>query len=223
MSFIATAYKKVGPFFDHEHYIHHPQHYVYLCNASISGDAHLEWRTGNKTINNSSERDLSPAGLDRFCQDRTANEPISILLNSSNLTDTDGSMYLRDELALVICNGRQSRAAARYTCYSSDSSAEGPIFLVPAAVEDNQIVAITVPIAFFIVLLLIVLVLLLLFVYPYYCRLKVEPRRMFPIEPLSPGPVSPRGANSEENSHFEFPRENLVFVKVLGKLAFVHF
>ena len=224
-----TAYKKEGPFFDDvlQPDSLYPPHYVRLCKASISGDAHLEWRTDMETIPfpDSGEYNLSSAVLDRLCRDSMSDEPISILLESSSLTNEDGSVYLSEKIALVICNGYQSRGTAHYTCYSSDSSGPGPSFVVRAGVNNNQVVTITVPIAIFIVILLIVLVVVVVvFVYPYYSRLKAEPPRMCPIDHASAtaGLVA-TSPDFEENysSHLEFPRENLVFVKVLGKLAIV--
>ena len=234
---IYTAYMKVPPRFHHDHFVSSPQQllrhqtYVYPCSASISGDAHLEWRTDTRSIPfqysgefaNASE--LSPTVLDRLCRESVAGEVFSIHFKSSNLTDDEGALYLSEEIALVICNGHLSEAATRYTCYSSDHSAMGPTFTAIAAdTDNNQAVVVASSIAVAIVVLLITLALMLVCVYQYYSRLKAEPQRMCPIDPhssvtasLIAASLTPYSFETNDSSHLEFPRENLVFVKVLGK------
>lgn len=207
----------------------HGQNYFLLCNASISGDAHLEWRNGIIPVpflysgEISSKSDLSPAVLDDLCGRSLTERVFSIRFDSLNLTHSSGAKLLSEETALVICSGHESDIT--YTCYSSDSSAKGPAFLVTSSHSSgSQVAVITAPIVIFVVILLVVVVAVGVTVYLRYSRLKAEPPRMCPIDPhssvtasLIAATLTPYNFETNESSHLEFPRENLQFVKVLGK------
>ena len=206
---------------------------LYFCNASIPGDANLNWRADSLSvpfINSSrftNRSNLSLADIDSLCEAPNHEEVFSIRFKNSYSTDASGATFLSQEIALVICHRYRSQlsTSVSYTCYSSsDSSVNGPtILLQPLPSTSFHITAIVIPIVIIIVLLLLVLVVVLVIVYLRYSRLKAEPPRMCPIgssatASLIAGTLAPFGLEPIENivDTFEFPRENLHFEKVLG-------
>ena len=231
--FVPAAYQKVIPIFlyyDKDSQQFHPQHFFYLCNASISGDAHLEWKTGNVSIpflysdEFTSKSNITQSVLEEICQRDSSNKVFSIRFESSLLSYESGAKYLNEEIALVVCSSQHPASVTRYTCFSSDNDVPGPYVLIAATpTTSNQVIVIAVPVITFVVVLLVVIVTVLVVVYLRYTRLKAEPPRMCPIDghssvtaSLIAATLSPYIFDSTESSHLEFPRENLEFVKVLG-------
>ena len=126
----------------------------------------------------------------------------------------------------MVCSDHGSQTDTTYTCYStSDSSIEGPTVSVPDPPSRGyHISAIVVPIVLIILLLVAVLVVVLAIVYLRYSRLKSEAPRMCPIESATArlladsfGLATLGMEMIDDSTSLEFPRENLQFVKVLGK------
>ena len=233
--YLFAAYKQFSPEFDEDYFTQEtPQrNHLYFCNASIPGDANLEWRTDSvsvQVINSdefSSRSNLSLTDIDNRCQDPGHNKTFSIRFDNSNLTDDSGAIFINQEIALVLCNDRRSQTPTDSTCSStSNISVEGPPVsfplpsfpLPPFPLPPSASYHITV-IVVVVVVVVIILLLIILIVYLRYSRLKVEPPRMCPVgsatASLIASTLAPFGLELVENS-FEFPRENLQFVKVLG-------
>ena len=140
------------------------------------------------------------------------------------MTDSSRAVFLSQEIALVLCNNHQSPASITYTCYStSNDSAVGPTFTIynldsPSTFASYRIIVpVVVTVAVIVALLLVILV-----VYLRRSRVKAKPPQMCPIgsvtASLLASTLAPFGLEPVESISFEFPRENLRFVKVLGKL-----
>ena len=72
-----------------------------------------------------------------------------------------------------------------------------------------------------IVVVVVVFLSIILIAYLRYLRLKAEPPRMCPVESVTASLIAstlaPLGLQPVENNNFEFSRENLQFLKVLGE------
>lgn len=143
------------------------------------------------------------------------------------MTDSSRAVFLSQEIALVLCNNHQSPASITYTCYStSNGSAVGPTFTIdnPGSPSTFASYRIIVPVVVTVVVI-VALLLVVLVVYLRRSRVKAKPPRMCPMgsvtASLLASTLAPFGIGLEpvESISFEFPRENLRFVKVLGKLG----
>ena len=232
LCYTISAYFKYGPLFGDIKQQTYREHLVYLCNASIPGDSHLEWRNNNNSVSflNSSELVnrslLSDATLDELCsRDDLSREVFAVHVNDSYIRDSNGAIYLNQEIALVRCSThRLSSHTPSYTCFSSDTQAPGPtVTLFPDRSSRVPVVEIAAPLACFVSLLLLVIVVVMINVCVRYSRIKAEPRRMCPVpshvmSSLISATLTPYIFDEQpDNSHVEFPRENLEFVKVLGE------
>ena len=244
MIYFFAAYKQFYPQFRKDYFTQDPiqtpqQNLLYFCNASIPGDANLEWWTetdlvpflNSTTITSRSRSNLSLlTDVDDLCRASNHSGTFSIRFENFYMTkhdDADAStyMYLSQEIMLVLCSSRRSKTPTSYTCYSSSNhSVEGPSvppLFSPSASYPITVVA--VPIVVIVVLLLVVLMVVLTIVYLRYSRLKSEAPRMCPIESAtasliagSLGLATLGLEPSDDSNGLEFPRENLQFVKVLG-------
>ena len=230
-----AEYKKISPQF---HRFQEPDKFPHqnrflLCNASISGDANLEWRTDSVTVqffsnsNVTSWSDLSPSVVDTLCLENSPTKEFSIRFENSYLTDSTGAKFLNQEIALVLCDIGQSSSRITYTCYSSDSDAKGPTFTIPPTSSNNFLFPVVATVVAIVLILSLVLLIVVACACVYYSRLKAEPPRMCPIDPhlsatasLITATMAPYDMETTDGSYLEFPRENLEFVKVLGKQHF---
>lgn len=224
---------KHGPFFNNIDPLMYNGHHAFTCNAFISGDAHLEWRNdadgslvrflySGEFANIS---DLNNATLDQLCShEKSSLELFAVRFNNSYLKDTNNATYINQAVALVQCSHHPLPTSTHYTCFSSDNTAPGTSFtLFVSRSSSTHIVTIAVTLAIFVTVLLLVIVVVVVIVCLRYSRIKAEPRRMCPVPPhimnsLISATLTPYIFDEEpDSSHLEFPRENLQFVKVLGK------
>ena len=241
-----AAYKQFFPTFHKDYYTQDPmqtpqQNHIYFCNATIPGDANLEWRTDSNVpvpfVNSNritSRSNLSLTDIDNLCSSQSSNHggTFSVRFKNSYSAYDSGAIYLSQEITLVLCssNRRQSQPPTTYTCYSTlDRSISGPTAspLDPPSTS-YHVSAIVVPVIVIVLLLIAVLVIVLVIVYLRYSRLKAEAPRMCPIVNESATarliaesmPLATLGMETVDDSSnsLEFPRQNLEFVKVLGEL-----
>ena len=217
---------------------------VHFCNASIPVDANLEWRTSNVTVtflDTIRFPSRSNAVIDDLCQESSHSGTFFIRFENFNLTDVNNAtIYISQEIMLVLCNNRIPQTPTNYTCYSSSNGSveyEGPTVCfnsptsmpptsmppssIPPSSTSHPVTTIVVPIVVTVVIIIYLLIILIMIIVVRYSRLKSEPPRMCPVgsatASLLASTLAPFGLEPlPDNNSLEFPRENLQFVKVLG-------
>ena len=230
----STVYVQEKPTFhhqqDHEKSVIKDSNAFFICNATTSHDATLQWTVfdGDRAIQDMSDVIQKPVTLD----DNTLTDLCSTIQQrfSSTLSqmdtprDSDGATLLLQQSALVLCNAQYSHTGT-YICKASDFDSDHHLVDVVVITsneeptsEDSDVLII-VPVVVTSALLIPCALLFICIVWK--CRLRLQKSGAQPMSPIASFPFTNPfvlTAISQRNLvTMEFPRERLILLEVIGK------
>lgn len=205
----------------------------FLCNASTSRNASLEWRwlRNGATLpipisNCSSSSITSGAPPSGTCEQCSPASMFSIPVGHTEIrhytADNEATIVLQ-QLELILCDV-QANISGAYFCTASDSSRESPplkisVDGVPTS-DNSNIITIAIAVPLIVVLTVVLATLILAFGCWRYRSFKSEalpmsPIQSFPLHSFTNPALLLQMASIEDP--LEFPRDRLTFVRVVGE------
>ena len=201
----------------------------FLCNASTSRNASLEWRwlKNGATLpipisNCSSSSITSGAPLSGICEQCSPASMFSIPVGRHYTTYNEATIVLQ-QLELILCDV-QANISGAYFCIASDSLRESPplkisVDGVPTS-DNSNIITIAIAVPLIVVLTVVLATLILAFGCWRYRSFKSEalpmsPIQSFPLHSFTNPALLLQMASVEDP--LEFPRDRLTFVRVVGE------